>query len=76
MVGDNFYRSFANLYAIRGTKFRNPMEWVDSLDKIRLLNAEHCSKSFASISGKENVEKALTDYRDGIQFVHDQTIRI
>ena len=28
MVGDNFYRTFANLYAIRGTKFRNPMEWV------------------------------------------------
>ena len=22
MVGDNFYRSFANLYAIRGTKYR------------------------------------------------------
>ena len=34
MVGDNFYRSFANLYAIRGTKFRNPMEWVDSLDTV------------------------------------------
>ena len=27
--------------AIRGTKFRNPMEWVESLDKIRLLNAEY-----------------------------------
>ena len=39
MVGDNFYRSFANLYAIRGTKFRNPMEWVRSLDKIRTLDA-------------------------------------
>ncbi len=76
MVGDNFYRSFANLYAIRGTKFRNPMEWVDSLDKIRLLNAEHLVPSHSRpISGKENVEKALTDYRDGIQFVHDQTIR-
>ena len=76
MVGDNFYRSFANLYAIRGTKFRNPMEWVDSLDRIRLLNAEHLVPSHSRpISGKENVEKALTDYRDGIQFVHDQTIR-
>ena len=76
MVGDNFYRSFANLYAIRGTKFRNPMEWVESLDRIRLLNAEHLIPSHSRpISGKENVEKALTDYRDGIQFVHDQTIR-
>ena len=76
MVGDNFYRSFANLYAIRGTKFRNPMEWVHSLDKIRLLNAEHLVPSHSRpISGQENVSKALTDYRDGIQFVHDQTIR-
>ena len=76
MVGDNFYRSFANLYAIRGTKFRNPMEWVESLDKIRLLNAEYLVPSHTRpISGKENVSKALTDYRDGIQFVHDQTIR-
>ncbi len=76
MVGDNFYRSFANLYAIRGTKFRNPMEWVESLDKIRLLNAEHLVPSHTRpISGQENVAQVLTDYRDGIQFVHDQTIR-
>ncbi len=76
MVGDNFYRSFANLYAIRGTKFRNPMEWVESLDKIRLLNAEYLVPSHTRpISGKENVAQALTNYRDGIQFVHDQTIR-
>ena len=75
-VGDNFYRSFANLYAIRGTKFRNPMEWVESLDKIRLLNAEYLIPSHTRpLTGKENIENALTDYRDGIQFVHDQTIR-
>ena len=76
MVGDNFYRSFANLYAIRGTKFRNPMEWVRSLDKIRTLNAMYLVPSHSRpISGNENVQKALTDYRDGIQFLHDQTIR-
>ena len=70
MVGDNFYRSFANLYAIRGTKFRNPMEWVESLDKIRLLNAEYLVPSHTRpLSGKENIAKVLTDYRDGIQSV-------
>ena len=76
MGGDHFYRSCANLYAMRGTKVRNPMEWVESLDRIRLLNAEHLVPSHSRpISGKENVEKALTDYRDDNQFVHDQTIR-
>ncbi|MEJ6587137.1 MAG: alkyl sulfatase dimerization domain-containing protein [Pelagibacterales bacterium] len=76
MVGDNFYRSFANLYAIRGTKYRNPMEWVYSLDKIRSLNAKYLIPSHSRpVVGKENVYNALTDYRDAIQFVHDQTVR-
>ena len=76
MVGDNFYRTFANLYAIRGTKFRNPMEWVHSIDKIRELDAEYLIPSHSRpIVGKKNIAKALQDYRDGIQFVHDQTIR-
>jgi len=76
MVGDNFYRTFANLYAIRGTKFRNPMEWVHSIDKIRALDAEYLIPSHSRpIEGKENIAEALRDYRDGIQFVHDQTIR-
>lgn len=76
MVGDNFYRSLANLYAIRGTKYRNPMEWVYSLDKIRSLNAKYLIPSHSRpVVGKENVYNALTDYRDAIQFVHDQTVR-
>ena len=76
LVGDNFYRSFANLYAIRGTKFRNPMEWVESLDKIIELDAKYLIPSHTRpIQGKDNIKNALTDYRDGIQFIHDQTIR-
>ena len=76
LVGDNFYRSFANLYAIRGTKFRNPMEWVESLDKIIELDAKYLIPSHTRpIQGYDNIKNALTDYRDGIQFVHDQTIR-
>jgi len=76
MVGDNFYRSFANLYAIRGTKYRNPMEWVYSLDKIRSLEAKYLVPSHSRpVAGKDKVYNALTDYRDAIQFVHDQTVR-
>ena len=76
MVGDNFYRSFANLYAIRGTKYRNPMEWVYSLDKIRSLEAKYLVPSHSRpVVGKDKVYNALTDYRDAIQFVHDQTVR-
>jgi len=52
------------------------MEWVHSIDKIRQLDAEYLIPSHSRpIEGKENIAKALQDYRDGIQFVHDQTIR-
>ena len=76
MVGDNFYRSFANLYAIRGTKYRNPMEWVYSLDKIRSLNAKYLIPSHSRpVVGKENVYNALKDYSAAIQIVLEQNVR-
>ena len=30
--GDNFYRSFPNLYAIRGTAYREFDTWADTMD--------------------------------------------
>ncbi len=76
LPGDNFYRSFPNLYTIRGTPFRSMERWVNSLDKMRDLKPEYLVPSHTRpISGGEKVMKALTDYRDAIQYVHDQTIR-
>ena len=76
LPGDNFYRSFPNLYAIRGTPYRDVMKWVDSLDKMRALNPEFLVPSHTRpISGAREIHDALTDYRDAIQFVHDQTVR-
>ncbi len=34
---DNYYKSFPNLYTIRGTSYRDVLAWVRSLDKMRLL---------------------------------------
>jgi len=31
-TGDNFYRSWPNLYAIRGTAYRDVRSWINSLD--------------------------------------------
>jgi len=41
MPGDNFYKTFPNLYTIRGTAYRDVTQWVDSLDKMRRLHPEH-----------------------------------
>lgn len=76
LAGDNFYRSFPNLYTIRGTPYRDVMEWVRSLDAMRAKSPEYLVPSHTRpISGGAHVEDALRDYRDAIQFVHDQTIR-
>ena len=77
LPADNFYKSFPNLYAIRGTEYRDVTLWVKSLDKMRQLGAEflvpHHSKP---IKGADKIYETLTNYRDAIQYVHDQTIRL
>jgi len=65
-----------NIHTIRGTRYRDPIEWVDSLDFLRSFKAKYIAGSHARpIIGAEKVEEVLRYYRDGIQFVHDQTIR-
>ena len=75
--GDNFYKTFPNLYTIRGTPYRDLAGWVNSLDMMRYLEPEYLIPSHTRpISGKEEIYQNLTTYRDGIQYVHDQTIRM
>jgi alkyl sulfatase BDS1-like metallo-beta-lactamase superfamily hydrolase len=74
---DNFYKSFPNLYAIRGTAYRDVSQWVKSLDKMRTLKAEYLVPHHTRpIVGSDTIYETLTHYRDAIQFVHDQTIRL
>jgi alkyl sulfatase BDS1-like metallo-beta-lactamase superfamily hydrolase len=76
LPADNIYRAFPNLYTIRGTAYRDVMEWVDSLDQMRDLEAEFLVPCHTRpLSGKEAIAETLTAYRDAIQFVHDQTVR-
>ena len=76
LAADNLYRSFPNLYAIRGTPYRDVRRWIASLDAMRALRPAHLVPSHTRpISGEAEVMRVLTDYRDAIQFVHDQTIR-
>ena len=77
LPADNFYKSFPNLYAIRGTAYRDVTRWVESLDAMRNLNAEFLVPHHTRpITGADNIFTILTNYRDAIQFVHDQTIRL
>lgn len=76
LPGDNVYKAFPNLYTIRGTLYRDVLEWSRSLDTMRALRPAHLVPSHTSpVSGEEAIEEILLAYRDAIQFVHDQTIR-
>ena len=65
-----------NIHTLRGTKFRDPVVWVESLDKLRAYKAEHMVPLHGRpVSGAENVEEVLRMTRDGIAYIHDQTVR-
>ena len=76
VAGDNYYKSFPNLYTIRGQKYRDPVAWAQSLEKMRALRAEIMVPCHTRpVSGTGRINETLADYRDAIQYVHDQTIR-
>jgi alkyl sulfatase BDS1-like metallo-beta-lactamase superfamily hydrolase len=68
--------TFPNLYTIRGARYRDPVRWVKSLDRLRELDSDAMVLQHGPpVVGKSEVARVLTLYRDQIQFVHDQTIR-
>ena len=77
MPGDNIYKTFPNLYTIRGTSHRDVTGWVESIDQMKKYNSEFLFPSHTlPIIGKNNIKDALNIYRDAIQYIHDQTIRL
>ncbi len=73
----NFYKSFPAIVTLRGASFRNPLDYIESIDKMRSLNAEYLVMihSGKPLVGAENISRTLTNYRDAVQFVHDQTVQ-
>lgn len=77
LPGDNIYKMFPNIYAIRGSPTRDARQWYRSIDKIRDLGAEYLVPSHTRpVHGAEAIDDILTVYRDGIKYVHDQTVRL
>ncbi len=71
---DNFYPIFPNLYAIRGTGYRDFDAWVDSLDVMIGLEPEVLVSGHGRpFFGKDNIKAVLTDYRDAIRYIIAET---
>ena len=74
-AGDNFYKSWPNLYAIRGTGYRDVRAWIESLSRMiaerpQVLVGGHTRP----VIGADRVTEVLTHYRDGIASIFEQTI--
>lgn len=70
----------ANVHTIRGTRYRDPVQWVDTLDAMRLLHARRPVQWMVPahgrpVGGAESIAELLTAYRDAIAFIHDQAVR-
>lgn len=73
--GDLYYKSFPNLYAIRGTAYRDVNKWVESLDMMLKFDAQAMAQGHTRpIAGELEVKEALTNYRDAIAHVFNTTI--
>ena len=65
-----------NIHTLRGTKFRDPVQWVASLDKLRAYQADFMVPLHGQpVSGRARVEEVLRMTRDGIAYIHDQSVR-
>ncbi|MFD6175997.1 MULTISPECIES: alkyl sulfatase dimerization domain-containing protein [unclassified Isoptericola] len=70
--------TFPNLYTLRGTSYRDPEQWYQGVDHLRrhALQADSYSGShMRPWVGNAFIVERITNYRDAIQFVYDQSIR-
>ena len=73
--GDNYYGCWPNLYAIRGSQYRDIAGWLDSLDEILSYSATYLLPGHTRpLCGKEEVRSVLTGFRDAIRYVLEKTL--
>ncbi|MDB2401281.1 alkyl/aryl-sulfatase [Porticoccaceae bacterium] len=74
-AGDNFYKSWPNLYALRGTPYRDIRGWANVIDMIMQEDAVALVGGHTRpIIGKDDVNQTLANYRDAILFLFDKTV--
>jgi alkyl sulfatase BDS1-like metallo-beta-lactamase superfamily hydrolase len=72
------YEAFPALATMRGSRQRDPLDYVNSLKIARSLNPEYLVALHGPnpiTTGAENVRQYLTNFSDAIQFLNDQTVQ-
>ena len=74
-TGDNYYGCWPNLYAIRGTQYRDIAVWIDSLDEILSYPAIALLPGHTKpLIGRELIQEQVQTFRDAIEYVLMQTL--
>ena len=74
--GDNYYASWPNLYAPRGSQYRDVSQWVDSLDLLLQIDAEYLLPGHsAMLTSKEMIQTIVQPYRNAIYYVLTETLK-
>ena len=75
--GDNWYHAFPNLYAIRGTPYRDFAGWAESLGLLAGLEADILAPGHTRpVIGHDQVKEVLTSTRAAIIHVMKETVRM
>ncbi len=77
-VADNCYMCMHNIYTIRGAFPRDALQWADSVaQSLKFTDTEYLVSGHNwPVFGKDEVRTFLGQQRDGIKFMHDQTLRL
>ncbi len=65
LIGDNIYGIFPNVYTLRGSVYRDPMNYVNALDQMIQLEPKHVVASHVKpINDPEEAMDVLISTRD------------
>ncbi len=74
-AGDNYYKAFPNLYAIRGSQYRDVKAWGESVQKMSSFPVEYLVPGHTRpLIGKSTIYRNLQNYSTAILSVYQQTI--
>lgn len=74
-TGDTYYGCWPNLYAIRGTQYRDVAEWADSLKRILSYPADTLLPGhLAPLTSADEIRQVVGTFRDALQSVLFQTL--
>lgn len=68
--GDNYYGCFPNLYAIRGTQYRDIATWIDSLELILSYHPQYVLPGHTqALIGEMQIQEIIGHYKEALEYI-------